>query len=183
MAALNQKEAEIHFQAAQRFDVSGDYVSAREHYWKALVNARASNAPPATMSMLAYNFGRTTGYTCHPDEAEKYLLEALQLEAGVTGPESNSSTMRLLELARLYFDRGDHYKASVFYGRGIPILENLDVSKSDPIALAEALDEYAVSLAKVGRTADSAAIQQRASDLRRSNPGSKARFVHTRYKC
>ncbi len=47
VSALNTKEAQIHFETAQRFDQQGDYQSAREHYWKALVNARLAGADPA----------------------------------------------------------------------------------------------------------------------------------------
>src|SRR4051812_247389 len=97
MPALNQKEADIHFEAAHRFDIAGDYVSARDQYWMALVNARLAGAGQATISMLTYNYGRTAGYTCRLEDAEKFLLEALELEKGVTGPESSISTKRHFE--------------------------------------------------------------------------------------
>lgn len=180
---LNRKEASIHFEAAQRFDVTGDYVSAREQYWKALVNARLAGADQATISMLTYNFGRTTGYTCHLDEAEKHLLDALEMEKSVTGPESGISTKRLFELARFYFDQAQFEKSATYYARGIPAVEKLGMAQIDPIGLADALDEYTTALAKSGHPSDAAAVVQRSAELRRAYPGKKAGFVPTRYKC
>ena len=37
MSPLLGKEAEIHYEAAQRFEHGGDYVSARDQYAKALM--------------------------------------------------------------------------------------------------------------------------------------------------
>ncbi len=180
---LNRKEASIHFEAAQRFDRAGDYASAREQYGKALVDARLAGAPPATISMLTYNFGRTTGYTCHLDESEKYLVDALELEESVTGPNSGVASMRVLELARLSFDRDEFEKSAAYYDRGIRIVSDLGVAQSDPIGLANALDEYSLALKKVGRESDARDAARRADDLRRFHPGARATFSPTRYKC
>ena len=180
---INRKEAQIHFEAAQRYDIQGDYTSAREQYGKALVDARLAGVDPATISMLTYNYGRTTGYTCHFEEAEKYLLEALNMEKNITGPESGVSTKRVFELARLYFDQGQYAKSAVYYANGIPLVEKLGAAQSDPIGLANAMDEYAVALANVGKTSDAATAKQRAAQLREQNPRARAGFVPTRYKC
>ncbi len=147
------------------------------------MTARLAGADRATMSMLTYNFGRTTGYTCHLEEAEKYLLEALELEKGVTGPESSISAMRIFELARFYFDRGDYEKSINFYSRGLPVVEKLGVSQSDPVSLANAYEEYSVALTRLGRAADASIPAQRAAELRISNLGRNAGFTPTRYKC
>lgn len=72
-SSLNTKESAIHFQAAQHYEFTQDYTSAREQYWKALVNAKLAKADPYTISMLTYNFARMTGYTCHFDEEQKNI--------------------------------------------------------------------------------------------------------------
>jgi len=183
VSGINRKEAEIHFDAAQRFDVQGDYVSAREHYGKALINARLAGADPATISMLTYNFGRTTGYTCHLDEAEKHLLLALEMEKSITGSESGISTKRQFELARFYFDQNQYEKATSYYAVGIPAVEKLGITESDPIGFAAALDEYAMALAQTGRITEAATAKQKAAQLRQQYPDVKPAFVPTRYKC
>jgi tetratricopeptide (TPR) repeat protein len=180
---LVRRESDNHFAAAHRFDLQGDYVSAREQYWKALVDARQSGATPATISMLTYNFGRTTGYTCHLEEAEKYLLEALEMEKAISGPESGISTKRLFELARFYFDQGNFDKSVGYYDSGIPAIKKLGIAESDPITLANVLDEYSEVLASSGRGAEVAAIRQEAVAIRAANPGRQARFTPVRFRC
>ena len=181
-SAINEKSMVNHFRAGQQFEFNKDYGSAREQYWMALANARLGGAEPETVSMLAYNFARMTGYTCHFDEAETYFVESLALEESVSGPESALTSMRLFELARLNYDQGRYDKSVGFYRRAIPIAEKLGVGRSDPIALAAALDEYGDALGRVDETAAAAARQQ-ASRLRDANPGRQPDFVPVRYTC
>ena len=101
---LNMKEAEIHYQAGSEFEFNGDPQSAKEHYGKALVNAKLANGEPGLISMLAYNYGRMLGHTCQYEESEKYLIEALNIEKTASGPSSGTTSMRLFELARLNHD-------------------------------------------------------------------------------
>jgi len=181
--AINQKEAEIHFDAAQQYEFSGDYNSAREQYWKALVNANLAGADKGTISMLMYNFGRMTGFTCHLDEAEKYLQDSLELEKTVTGPESGITSMRIFELARLNYDRKRYSRSSQFYEMGLPILEKLEMEKKDPIALANIMDEYADTLSEIGNKELATTTLANAKRIRNENSGKEAIFVPTRYKC
>jgi tetratricopeptide (TPR) repeat protein len=179
---LNRREATIHYEAALRFDVSSNYERAREQYGKALVAARLAGADQGTLSMLTYNYGRTSGYSCHSEEAEKYLVDALEMEKSVTGPDSGISTKRIFELARFYFDQGDYAKSVTYYSRGLPAVEKLGVAGSDPIALADALDEYSTARTRAGQGPDASAAAQ-AEELRKANPGKKAVFVPIRYNC
>ena len=183
MGSLNRKETQIHFEATPRFDNQGDYASARDHYGKALINARLAGADPATLSMLTYNYGRTSGYVCRFDEAEKHLLEALEMEKGITGPDSGISTMRQFELARFYFDQQQFDKSVAFFSQGIPAVEKLGISQTDPIGFADALDEYSNALLKIGKTMDATTMKQKASQFREMNAGKKQSFVPARYKC
>lgn len=183
VSALNRQETLMHYEAAQRFDLSGDYISARKQYWMALVNAKMANASPATISMLTYNFGRTTGYTCHIEEAEKYLLDALEMEKSVTGPESGIYTKRLFELARLYFDQEQFAKSASYYAQGIPLVEKIGIEKSDPISLADALDEYSTALKYSGQASLATDAKRRSFELREQNSGKKKLFVPARYTC
>ncbi len=180
---INKKEANIHFEAARRFEFQKDFVSAREQYGKALIDARLAGADQTTISMLTYNYGRMSGYTCHFDEAEQMLLQALELEKGSTGPESSIYSMRLFELARLNYDRGQFDKSAKYYSQGIPIVEQLGVATSDPIGLANALREYGSALSNIGRTSAAAEALQNARRLEDANPGKKPGIVPERYIC
>jgi tetratricopeptide (TPR) repeat protein len=180
---INRKEANIHFEAARRFEFQRDFISAREQYGKALIDARLAGADQATISMLTYNYGRTSGYTCHLDEAEQMLLQALEIEKSVSGPESGIYSMRLFELARLYYDKGQFEKSAEYYSQGIPVVEKLGIETSDPIGFANALSEYGSALAKIGRTAAATEALQKARKLEDANPGRKPGIVPERYMC
>ncbi len=183
VSAINAKEAQIHFEAAHRYDLRGDYVSARDHYWKALVNAHLAKLDPSTISMLSYNFGRTAGYTCRLDVAEKHLLESLEMERSVTGPDSSISTKRIFELARFYYDQANYAKAAAYYEQGIPKVVVLGIEETDPIAFADALDEYSQALSHAMRANEAAAPKGRAATLRAKHREARASFQPERYKC
>ena len=128
-----------------------------------------------------YGLGRMKGYLCKYDEAEKLLSSSLALEEKVTGAESSVTTKRLFELARLNFDRGQYAAALPYFGRGIPAVKKLGIEASDPISLANALDEYAISLGKTGYKDQSDSAINEAATLRHDNPGRKVTFTPVRY--
>lgn len=86
-------------------------------------------------------------------------------------------------MARLNYDQVRYKDAAEFYARGTPIVERLGLDKSDPIALANALDEYADALNRIGNGVESEVIKQKSLALRQMNPDRKADFVAVRYKC
>jgi tetratricopeptide (TPR) repeat protein len=182
---INQRTATNYYQAAVDAEVAGDYRLAERNYERALVNAKLGHSPDAGTSAAMYGLGRMKGLLCKYDEAEKLLLESLRLEETVTGPESAITTMRLFEIARLDFDQGKYAASLPYFSRGIAAVQKLGVQRSDPIALADALDDYATALAKAQQPSDADAVRREASDLRQRNPGAKANFKPLRYgqKC
>jgi tetratricopeptide (TPR) repeat protein len=182
---INQKTASNYYESAVDAEIRGDFVFAERQYERALINARLGHSPDAGVSAAMYGVGRMKGYLCKFDEAEPLLLESLALEEKVTGPESGITTKRLFELARFYYDRGQFEKSIPYFARGIPAVEKLGVETSDPIALADALDEYSIALTKSGRSPESAEAKSRSSDLRSKHSGGRASFVPVRYgsKC
>ncbi len=158
-----------------------DYKTAEQNYEQALINARSGHAPDWVVSMTTYNLGRIKGYVCRDKDAEELLLEALKLEEKVSGSESGIATMRIFELARFYYDHRLYDKAIPFYKRGVEAVKNLGVESDDPIALANAIEEYSKALDSVGRSDDAKTAKQQADILRARNPGKKANFVPVRY--
>jgi tetratricopeptide (TPR) repeat protein len=178
---INRHNAAQYHGWGQEAERAGNFALAERNYGRALVNARLGHSPDAGVSMAMYNLGRVKGYLCKYDEAERLLLDALALEEKVSGPESGLVTMRLFELARLQFDRG-HYAASLpWFSRAIPAVRKLGAESSDPIALAEVLDQYALALARAGRPDDGAASRREADALRAAHPGKGARFKPVSY--
>lgn len=182
---INLKTASIYYDSAVEAEVRGDFAFAERQYDRALINARLGHAPEAGISASMYGLGRMKGYLCKFNEAEPLLLEALKLEEVVSGPEGSIMTKRLFELARFYSDRGQYAQSVPYFARGIPAVRKLGIETSDPIALADALDEYSVALEKSGNSAESKNFQVQASGLRAKNVGSRASYVPVRYgkKC
>jgi tetratricopeptide (TPR) repeat protein len=157
-----------------------DYFSAELNYERALENARQARMHPANISMFEYNLGRVKGYLCKYDEAEKLMSNALAAQERI-GAENRILTMRLFELGRLHFDRENYALAAPYYARGIRVATRLGSETSDPIGLADVIDEYAVALEGTGDPARAASERKKASELRDINPGKRARFVPVRY--
>jgi len=173
---INQHNAAKYHDWGLEAEQAGNYQLAERNYERALINARLGHSPDAGVSMAMYNLGRVKGHLCKYDESQQLLTEALKLEEKVTGPNSGITTMRLFELARLHFDR-EQYEASLpYFARGIPVVIKLGIETSDPIALADALDQYSIALGKTGKQQESADRKQEADELRTKNPGKSARF-------
>lgn len=181
--SINLKESQIHYNAARKYESKGDYNSAREQYWKALVAANSAKANPITISMLTYEFGRATGYACHLSESRTFLLKSLDMEEKLPRRNSRNIGIRLFEIARLMYDSNDYIKAVEYYSKALPIVEEKNGVNSDPIAFAGIYEEYADALKKVGKEDEAQKSLSTAKKLRESNSGRTALFVPTRYKC
>ena len=179
--AINRKTAERYHQAGLQAAYQGDYTLAEKNFSRALINARLGNLPISGLSMITYNLGRTKGYLCKHQEAEVLLLEALKLEKKVEDENSGLMAMRLFDLARLYYVQGNYNDATVYFGRAIPVVKKLGLEKSDPIALAIAMEKYSISLAKSGNMSKANDVKSESSLLREKNPGVNPKFVAVNY--
>lgn len=178
---VNRKTAEHHFVAGSRAEFAGDLVLAERNYDRALFDARVGNAPVAGISMLLYNLGRVKGRLCKFDASQSLLEEALALDLSEPGTEPGVLSMRLFELARLHAARGSHATAAAYFERALPIVRELGMSVEDPIALADALETYAMSAQAAAAAPEAVQARAEASALRNANPGRVATFVAVPY--
>jgi hypothetical protein len=118
---------------------------------------------------------------CKFGEAEPLLLEALKVQETITPQEPGIMTKRLFELARFYSDRELYAHSLPYFARGIPWAEKLDIEASDPIAFADAIDEYALALEKTGNSSDAKRQQHKAAELRARHGGRRAVYAPIRY--
>jgi len=177
---INERTAYNYYNMALQAEAIRDFASAEQNYDRALYNAQIAHSN-RTISASMYGLGRMKGYLCKYDDAEKLLSSSLALEEKVSGSESSITTMRLFELARLNFDRGQYAAALPYFGRGIPAVKKLGLETSDPISLANGLDEYAIALGKTGQKDLSESVRKEASTLRQNNPGRTVLFTPVRY--
>jgi tetratricopeptide (TPR) repeat protein len=179
--AINQKNADIYYEAALRAEASKNWSGAKEMYSRSLANARSGGASPAYISAVTYNLGRMTGYTCEYADAEKLLLESVSLEQGLPTPNMGNLTKRWSELAQITYDQGKYAESAKWFAVAIPELEKLNIVSKDPIGYAAYLDDYAQSVEKSGQVQQASVIRQRAASLRSSNPGISASFKPVHY--
>lgn len=178
---INRKNAVNYHDWGEQAEFAGDYELAERNYGRALINARLGNSPAAGISMVAYNLGRMKGYLCKYSEAEQLLLEAIALEQEASGSDSGLSIMKQLEIARFYFDYGQYDRAVAYYASGLPGAKKLGVGSSDPVGLADAIDDYARALDQIGRHDQADNAKRESETLRNRHPGQKADFVPIRY--
>jgi tetratricopeptide (TPR) repeat protein len=181
VSAVNQKNAVRYHDAALAAEQSGDYKLAERDYFRALINYRDGGAPESYLSMELYNLGRMEGYNCKYEDAKGHLLDALHIEERLSARDDGIITKRLFELARLSYDRGQYAEAVTYYGRGIPAVRERGIEKTDPIALANALDEYATALRNIGRPDEAMAPATEASAIRAKHRSEAAKYNFVRY--
>ncbi|HEX6843158.1 MAG TPA: tetratricopeptide repeat protein [Stellaceae bacterium] len=179
--AINEKNGLRYHDAGLEAEQAGDFKTAERDYLRALINFRDGELPESYLSMELYNLGRMEGHNCNYADAKAHLLDALHREERLSGPESSLTTKRLFELARLSYDRGEYADAAIYYGRGIPAARKLGIEKTDPITLANALDEYGTALRNAERPEEAKAAVSAADGIRASHPGEKAKYNFVRY--
>jgi tetratricopeptide (TPR) repeat protein len=182
MGRLYDKEAQMHYESGQSHESANDFVEARHQYCGAMSRGERAGEPKATMAMLTYDCGRASGYVCDFPNAEKYLLKSLELQREVGDPNGTALVPRIMELARVYSDRGNYAESAKYFAMGIPILESLGVEQHDPLAYADAVDEYGDMLAHIGEAADSSAQKAKALSIRKNHPNARKGFVPVRCK-
>jgi tetratricopeptide (TPR) repeat protein len=166
-----------HGNAACEAIKTGDWTTARNHWAKALANAQSGGAPIWVLTLLNYEYGRALGVTCLYDEAEKYLLKALDLDLQSGAPTG----MSLVELARLQYDQKEYERAIPYFRRAVEAIETAGVAAKLPIDFADLLNEYAEALIKTGDSKVAIALGNRARQLRTDNPDKQSKNNRTPY--
>ncbi len=147
---------------ANQAERNGVWSTAKTHYEKALVQAKAEGATEKMQAILNYQYGRALGVTCSFKEAEQHLLKALEQDE-----RNNGDTFKdLTELARLHYDQKNYSKAISYFEKNIPILEKWDASSKAPIAYSEILFEYSRALHHTGNTSKAEDLKNKAMDIR-----------------
>jgi tetratricopeptide (TPR) repeat protein len=177
VSAINATNARHHAEVANEASKAGDWTTARTQWARALVNAQLAGAPSQTLAVFNYEYGRALGVTCFYDEAEKYLLKALELDVQTSGP----TYMSLLELSRLMYDQKQYDKSIPYFRRTLEAIEVSGMAAKVPIDLADMLNEYADALVKTDNDKEAIVVAKRAQQLRTDNPEKQSNTDRTPY--
>ncbi|CCQ90287.1 exported hypothetical protein [Nitrospina gracilis 3/211] len=158
----------------------GNLELARENYKRALINVNLGNLSEEEWAYAAYEYGRISGYLCDHEEAEKYMLQSLEIKERLEFP-LDFKAKSYFELARFYYDSDQYAQSIPYFDKGIQLAEILGGEKTDPIAFANILDEHASALRKTGAEQQADTIAKRAETIREQNSGQQAHFKPTRY--
>lgn len=166
----------------QQLNYEGNIAYLSEHYQEALqryektLEAAYKNKDQQYIAIAMYGLGRTNIKLCKLDEAEKWLKQSIVARDKLTDTSEAQITQNLSELARLYIAQERYVEANALFERSVPLIYRLKGHRSDPIELANHLDEYEKSLRHVGREAEADATAVTSKELRKNNPGKIALF-------
>ncbi|MFA7351791.1 MAG: tetratricopeptide repeat protein [Methylotenera sp.] len=167
-------QQQLNFEGNNAF-TSRQYELAFSRYQKALAAAYKKN-DQQYIAISMYGLGRTSIKLCRLTEGETWLKQSIVARDSLPDTGAAIITQNLAELARLYIAQQRYAEANSLLDRAMPLLYAMKLEKSDPIALANQLDEYDKSLRGSGRTAEADAIAMKSEQLRQSNLGKYALF-------
>ena len=167
-ASINQPQ-QLNYEGNILFD-SSDFKRAIKKYNSAI-------------SM--YGLGRSYGFICNYNEAEKWLKNSITLREELQDSNVAYKTQNILELARLYKVLGRNSAANAEFEKAIPLLVSIDIEASDPIGYATVLEDYVFTLKQSGSIEKSDMVEAEIDRLIANNPGMKATYVPNPYptKC
>ena len=162
---------------------ANNLLLAHENYRRALINVELANLGPILRSTARYRLGRALGLLCQHQEAEHLLKRSLQdLGPLDSSPERTAyRSRRLFALANLAYDRGLYRDAASYFGRAVPLADQLAGQDTHPMRYAEILDRYANALGHTGQQTAAAKAAKRAADMRRTHPDAEPIRGRLRY--
>jgi TPR repeat protein len=168
--------------AAEKAEARNDFSQARDHYQRAYEIAHSRGLGPGHEAFPVYERARETGYLGRFEEAEQGFVQTLKLIEQADGFSDRLRTPTICEMARLFHDTGQDAKAVPIYGQALVALEKTGAEKTDPIAFAAFLDDYAASLKATGYQAQAQEIAARSDAIKLQNKGKATKFIARRYR-
>ena len=166
-----QNNYSLYNREALKAEKENNWNAAAKRYFLALQNSEWANEGKGVRADFHYKLGRALGATCQFEQSEQNLSQASELNPRM--PQA------FAELARLKLSQNKLADALVFFERALPGLEKS--ASSDPIGVAEILDDYASALTKSNKAADAASVAKRAEALRTGNAGKTAAMIKPPY--
>jgi tetratricopeptide (TPR) repeat protein len=162
---INQHTATNYYQSGEAALANHDYLTAKESFRRALINARLGHMGPEAEGQVLMKLDRVLGNLCEHDQAEEAFSEAVKAYDKAYGDHSPRTFVARGELAQHSYDIGHYANAVRYFRDALPLGEEMLEAK-DPVGYSYVLDDYADALARVGDTTDSSRIAAKATALR-----------------
>lgn len=175
--AINERTAHRYANAGDAASQRGDWTAAREHWRRAVINAKLAHMSDRALAVAHYEYGRASGVVCEWAEAELGLKEAYRLDAAAGGPAYKAA----YELGRLNYDRKQYRSAVEQFLQAKTEFDKLQAETKDPVGYADFLDEYAVALEQTGRAEQAQPLRSKSLELRKTFSGKTAHTEKTPY--
>jgi len=176
---LNATHARRYSETGQAAEQAGDLKLARKCYARASINADIGFLSLAPKAYAHFDYSRVTGYLGNHEEAALGFSNVLRWIEKSAPKADDLLAPALSEYARLLHDTGQHDKAVPLFERAVTELDRRNMAATDPIGLAEFLDDYARSLQATGRNRE--VVTNRAHELREANKNEVAKQKFRRY--
>ncbi len=166
-----QNNYSLYNREALKAERENNWDAAAKRYFLALQNVGWANEGKGVRADFHYKLGRALGATCQFEKSEQNFAYANELNPKM--PQT------LAELGRLKLSQNKLADALGYFERAVPNLENS--TATDPIGVAEILDDYSTALSKSNKATDAASITKRADALRAGNAGKTAAMIKPPY--
>jgi tetratricopeptide (TPR) repeat protein len=173
---LNRGHYDFHFRTGLTALENHNYEGARRQFGFAYWYATAGCLGPEAEAASLYNEGMASGHAGRFVEAEGLLKRALELDRRTGANQPELRVKRLVELARLYQAWAKPEEAAAAYGEALSLARKLKVDRAVPVDFAIVIEDYAVELDALGRTAEAADERHEAAEIRATNPERQPKF-------
>lgn len=165
-ASVDEKSAGDAIQKGTAARDRGDWDAARRFYAGAFADRNMAQTSPRYRAVLHYEYGRSLGVTCFYKEAENELTLAHDLDKKSGGV----FYLSLTELGRLNLAQKKFPESVSYFERVLAELDPVITAKKAPVFYANVLDDYALALARAGRTKNAEAATKQAAEVRANMP-------------
>ena len=175
--AINEVTAHRYANAAVSASESGDWITARENWRRAYINAKLAHMDNKALAVALYEYGRASGVVCEWEEAESSLKETYRLGTST----DDLSYMSVYELGRMNYDRKRYADAVEQFSKVKVFFDMTEADTKDPLGYADYLDEYAIALEQTGKPSEAQPLRSRSMELRKTFVGKNSHTEKTPY--
>jgi len=160
---LNEATSNRYSRICSEAEQNGDFLTAEQACYRALVNVDWGNLGPEYKSQKLYNLGRIKRKVGKYGEAEDLLKQSLEIEETLTGPTSQKIGRRLAELALTYGEKEQFTQGTPYVKR---VNTMIDLFQGQELQTIGALNYfYGEELAKTEDTVTAKEFSQQAKNL------------------